>query len=62
MTAEERAQAKEFGIPSMEYDGVAEVWLDSLDDWRAIVTDTDFVKSVARTWSPPPSEAETSQN
>jgi hypothetical protein len=23
------------------------VWLDSIDDWKAIVADTDFVKEVA---------------
>lgn len=31
----------------MEYDGVAEVWVDSLEDWKAIVADTEFVKAVA---------------
>jgi hypothetical protein len=28
----------------MEYDGIAEVWLDSLDDWMEIVTDKAFTE------------------
>ncbi|KAH8168324.1 ethD domain-containing protein [Sarocladium implicatum] len=47
VTAEERARAEECGIPVLEYDGIAEVWLDSFDDWKAITSDTDFVKNVA---------------
>ena len=35
------------GIPVLDYDGIAEVWVDSVDDWKQIVTDTDFVKAVA---------------
>ena len=31
----------------MEYDGIAEVWVDSLDDWKQVVADTDFVKYIA---------------
>jgi EthD domain len=47
ITPELREQAKEFDIPVMQYDGIAEVWLDSLDDWRAIVSDPEFVKNIA---------------
>jgi hypothetical protein len=31
----------------LDYDGIAEVWVDSVEDWKQIVTDTDFVKAVA---------------
>lgn len=35
-----------FGAPVMEYDGIAEVWVDSLEDWKEIVSDPDFQKEV----------------
>ncbi|KAK1763385.1 hypothetical protein QBC33DRAFT_598608 [Phialemonium atrogriseum] len=47
VTPAEREQAKTLGIPVLEYDGIAEVWVDSLDDWKAIVSDTEFVNAVA---------------
>ena len=31
----------------MEYDGIAEVWVDSLDDWKEVVSDQEFVDKVA---------------
>lgn len=31
----------------LDYDGIAEVWVDSVEDWKQIVSDTDFVKVVA---------------
>jgi hypothetical protein len=40
--------AKVFGIPVLEYDGVAEVWVDSLEDWMSVVTSPQFLKEVAR--------------
>lgn len=39
--------AEAFKIPVMDYDGIAEVWVDSIDDWMSIVSDADFVKEVA---------------
>lgn len=42
-----KAQAAEFGIPVQDFDGIAEVWVDSIDDWKEIVSDADFVKNVA---------------
>jgi len=30
----------------MEYDGIAEVWVDSLEDWNEVVADPAFVKEV----------------
>jgi hypothetical protein len=47
VTAEEKALAKSYGATVLEYDGIAEVWLDSFDDWKAIVSDTGFVENVA---------------
>jgi hypothetical protein len=47
ITPELRKQAAEFGIPVMEYDGIAEVWVDSLEDWKEVVSDPDFVKVIA---------------
>ena len=39
--------AEAFKIPVMDCDGIAEVWVDSLDDWMSIVSDAEFVKEVA---------------
>ncbi|KAK1808688.1 hypothetical protein LTR12_016945 [Friedmanniomyces endolithicus] len=46
VTPELRQQAAAFGIPVMEYDGIAEVWVDSLEDWNEVVADPAFVKEV----------------
>ena len=46
-THELKAQAADFGIPVSEYDGIAEVWVESLEDWKFIVTDPDFVRVIA---------------
>ncbi|CAK7233734.1 hypothetical protein SCUCBS95973_008696 [Sporothrix curviconia] len=47
ITPDLREQAQSLGIPVLDYDGIAEVWVDSVEDWKQIVTDTDFVKAVA---------------
>ncbi|ERS95467.1 hypothetical protein HMPREF1624_07983 [Sporothrix schenckii ATCC 58251] len=47
ITPDVRAEAQSLGIPVLDYDGVAEVWVDGVEDWKQIVTDTDFVKAVA---------------
>jgi len=47
ITPELREQAKMFGIPVMDYDGIAEVWVDSLEDWKEVVGDAEFVKVIA---------------
>ncbi|KAK4895101.1 hypothetical protein LTR27_006707 [Elasticomyces elasticus] len=46
VTPELREQAMTFGIPVLEYDGIAEVWVDSLEDWKEVLADPDFVKDV----------------
>ena len=42
-----KQDAEQFHIPVLEFDGIAEVWVDSLEDWKEIVTDPDFVKYIA---------------
>lgn len=46
ITPELREKTQAFGIPVMEYDGIAEVWVDSLADWVEIVSDPEFQKEV----------------
>jgi hypothetical protein len=47
ITPELRKEAAAFGIPVMEYDGIAEVWVDNMEDWKEVVSDPDFVKKIA---------------
>lgn len=47
ITPEWREMAKSLGAPVMDYDGIAEVWVDSFEDWKEIVSDPEFVKQVA---------------
>jgi hypothetical protein len=51
ITPELRKEAAVFGIPVMEYDGIAEVWVDSMEDWMKVVSDPDFVKVIAGEFS-----------
>ncbi|KAK5737320.1 hypothetical protein LTR17_006737 [Elasticomyces elasticus] len=46
ITPELWEQARSFGIPVTEYDGIAEVWVDSLEDWKEVLADPDFVTDV----------------
>ncbi|KAH6668433.1 hypothetical protein B0J14DRAFT_164812 [Halenospora varia] len=41
-----KAQAKEFQIPVLDYDGVVEFWVKSLDDWKSVVSDKDFAQAM----------------
>ncbi len=34
----------------MDYDGIAEVWVDSLEDWNEVLSDPAFVKEVGGEW------------
>src|SRR4051794_23331684 len=43
-----KKQAEEFGIPVLEADGIAEVWVDSLEDWKCIVNDPEFITAIVR--------------
>ncbi|TPX08007.1 uncharacterized protein E0L32_010338 [Thyridium curvatum] len=46
ITPELREQIQATGVPALDYDGVAEVWVDSLEDWKAISQDKDFIKAI----------------
>ncbi|KAF2436966.1 hypothetical protein EJ08DRAFT_728661 [Tothia fuscella] len=46
ITPELRAQAEAFNIPVMEYDGIAEVWIDSVEEWKAIAADENFISVI----------------
>jgi hypothetical protein len=37
----------------LDFDGIAEVWVDSLADWKEIVSDPEFIKAVAGMFSLP---------
>ncbi|KAH6673037.1 EthD domain-containing protein [Halenospora varia] len=42
-----KAQAQNLGMPVVDYDGIAEVWVDTMEDWKAIVSDEEFIKFIA---------------
>lgn len=46
ITPELRKQAEVLGLPVLHYDGVAEVWVHSLQDWLDAVTDKDLAKEI----------------
>lgn len=48
ITLELHVSVKELGLPSPEYDVVAEVWVDNLEDWKNIAGDEDFRRLVVR--------------
>ncbi|KAF1987945.1 hypothetical protein K402DRAFT_462331 [Aulographum hederae CBS 113979] len=37
-----KSQASDFKIPVLEFDGVAEVWVETLEDWVALASDEEF--------------------
>ncbi|KAK4561070.1 hypothetical protein LTR86_005025 [Recurvomyces mirabilis] len=41
-----KQQAATFGAPVAEYDGIAEVWVDSMEDWMEVASDPEFAKDV----------------
>jgi hypothetical protein len=34
-------------MPAVEYDGVAEFWVESIEHWQKLWTDEEFLKGVA---------------
>lgn len=34
-------------MPIMDFDGVAEIWIDSLEDWKSITSDPEFKQAGA---------------
>lgn len=41
-----KAQAKKFPTPALDYDGVVEFWVKSLDDWKSVVSDEKFAQAM----------------
>ncbi|KAF2489791.1 hypothetical protein BU16DRAFT_420422, partial [Lophium mytilinum] len=41
-----KKQAAAFGIPVPDYDGIAEVWVKSIEDWVEIVSDPAFIETI----------------
>lgn len=37
------------GIEALPYDGCAEIWVESLDAWKAVLSDPEFQKAILRT-------------
>jgi hypothetical protein len=54
-----KAQAAAFGLPVLDFDGVAEIWVDSLEDWMEVVSDTNFMAAVAGEFVPEPEDSST---
>ncbi len=46
ITPETRAQAQQMGAPVLDYDGVAEIWVNTMDDWVSAVTDPALTKEI----------------
>lgn len=47
-TPETKEIAKTFGNPTLDFDGIAEVWVDKLEDWLEIASDQDFLAKIVR--------------
>jgi hypothetical protein len=46
ITPEDRALAATFGNPVPDYDGIAEVYVDSFEDWLEVFKDMEFVTAI----------------
>jgi hypothetical protein len=44
-----RAKAAELGTDALQFDGCAEIWVDSIEDWEELLADPDFQKRISRT-------------
>ena len=42
-----KAEAATFGVPVLDFDGIAEVWVESVEDWKVITGDEEFVRVIA---------------
>ncbi len=51
-TPETKEIARTFGNPTLEFDGVAEVWVDNLEAWLEIASDQDFLDKILRKFLP----------
>ncbi|KAF2735797.1 hypothetical protein EJ04DRAFT_188757 [Polyplosphaeria fusca] len=41
-----KEEARAFGLPVPEYDGIAEVWVKDLETWKEIASDENFVAAI----------------
>jgi hypothetical protein len=48
ITPQDRTDAAKLGMEPLDYDGVAEVWVDSLDDWQQVLSDKQFMTDIPR--------------
>jgi hypothetical protein len=48
ITPKDRALAAKLGVTALDYDGVAEVWVDSFEDWQEVVSDKEFLATIFR--------------
>lgn len=49
ITPELRAEVEALGAKTLDYDGIAEIWVDSIEDWKQIVSDPEFISTVSGT-------------
>ncbi|KAH6668407.1 hypothetical protein B0J14DRAFT_163354 [Halenospora varia] len=45
-SAELRSQALSLGLPILDYDGIVEIWVESLAKWKEVLSDEDFVQAM----------------
>jgi hypothetical protein len=43
-----KEKAKDYGAPVLSFDGIAEVWVDSIEEWTEVVSDPEFLKQIVR--------------
>lgn len=48
--------AEAHGIPTLPYDGIAELWLESMEDWIKFSTDPAFTGAIGGEYSSIPPE------
>ncbi|KAF2808353.1 uncharacterized protein BDZ99DRAFT_445737 [Mytilinidion resinicola] len=46
ITPELREAVEDAGLPTLDYDGVQELWFDSVDDWKDVMSNLDFVMAI----------------
>jgi hypothetical protein len=52
MTPEMKMEAESIGIKALDYDGCAEFWVDSMDDWKALIDDPEGLMTLRRKFQP----------
>jgi hypothetical protein len=52
ITPELRKEAERCGMPVLSYDGIAEIWVRTFQDWMDAVTDPTFAEQLQGMWTP----------